>query len=200
MLSKHLTHTAGWLSVCVLCRRGAASRGRGSLMPPVTCHTRLGRAALPWSERLGTLPSNAFHHFLLLLLLFEFVMKGGSEGWKETLQESKFILDSGERKIKLSGGVGESPPLNTKSRSLGESKGLGEGGLDTCLPAVLQAGRSCATGPAAHSSSAPSSAERSLLPTPSRERPQQTGMGHGSEEVVQRQGRASRELPILILL
>lgn len=123
-------------------------------MPPVTCHTRLGRAALSWSER--HFPAMRFIFFLLLLLLlFEFVIKGGSEGWKETLQESKFILDSGERKIKLSGGVGESPPLNTKSRNLGESKGLGEGGLDTCLPAVLQAGRSCAPGPAVQCSSTP---------------------------------------------
>lgn len=53
------------------------------------------------------LPSNAFHFLLLLLsllllLLFEFVIKEVVRGGKRDLKESKFILDSVERKIKLS--------------------------------------------------------------------------------------------------
>lgn len=39
---------------------------------------------------------------LLLLLLFEFVIKEVVRGGKRHLKESKFILDSVERKIKLS--------------------------------------------------------------------------------------------------
>lgn len=105
MLSKHLTHVAGLLSVCYEGERQPHScipgdlAGEG-LTPRLPPYQAGPSRTVPEGETGET--SQQCVSPLFLLLLFEFVIKGGSEGWKETLQESKFILDSGERKINLS--------------------------------------------------------------------------------------------------
>ena len=103
MLSKHLTRcVAGLLSVCCAGERQSHSCILGGLageelilcLPPY----QAGQSGTVLEGETGETSQqrvSPLFLFLLLLLLFEFVIKGGSEGWKETLQKSKFILDSG---------------------------------------------------------------------------------------------------------
>lgn len=100
MLSKHLTRcVAGLLSVCCAGERqphscipgGLAGEGLTLCLLPY----QAGQSGTVLEGETGETSQQRVSPLFLLLLLFEFVIKGGSEGWKETLQESKFILDSG---------------------------------------------------------------------------------------------------------